>query len=191
AMRPLGYTRRSVHVGGGVAFDGARADTSANRPTRADANWLRSKRRSNLHPLEVFLTGPAIRTPPRQRHVVPARARRETLLGQALLLVVHETADQTHPALVARARYRFFHRSSCRFAARMISPMKRAASRAAQSDPPSRGRPAGPRGTAATPRPAGNRPRKRPRSPRPRAAECRAARGSAAAASRGARDGAE
>src|SRR5690606_30125803 len=145
-------------LGVGGAFDRARADANANRPTRADANQLRSKRRSNLHHLEVFLTGPAIRTPPRQRHVVPARARRETLLGQALLLVVHQTADHSHPPLVARARYRFSHRSSRRFAARMLTAKKRAASRAAQSDPPARGRPGGPRGTAATHRPAGNRP---------------------------------
>src|SRR5690606_662778 len=32
-------------------------------------------------------------------------------------LGINEPADQTHPALVAYARYRFFHRSSCRLAA--------------------------------------------------------------------------
>src|SRR5690606_13095692 len=72
---------------------------------------------SNLDHLEIFLPRPTVRTPPRQRHIVPTRARLEPFLGQPLLLVIDESADQTHPALVASALYRFFHFSSCRLAA--------------------------------------------------------------------------
>src|SRR5262249_32597208 len=54
----------------------------------------------DFHHLEVFLAGAAFRAGPVRRHILPARARRDIVVGGALRLVVDPAADQAHPRLV-------------------------------------------------------------------------------------------
>src|SRR5690606_28032463 len=67
------------------------------------------------HHLEIVLGDPAIGAGPGVRDVLPARARGDALLGQALGLVVGESADHAHPGAVRRLARGFAH-------ARMIMP---------------------------------------------------------------------
>lgn len=55
--------------------------------------------RLNLYHFKVFLASTAFGTSPCQRYVVPAGPRRDTLLGQALGLVVDKATDHTHICL--------------------------------------------------------------------------------------------
>src|SRR5690606_39826273 len=65
--------------------------TSTFRPDRPAA-WLISY----LHHLEVLLAGTAFGTGPVHRDVFPARAGRNSRIGQAVFLVVEPAANQAH-----------------------------------------------------------------------------------------------
>src|SRR5262249_13923395 len=55
---------------------------------------------SELHHLEVFLAGPALRAAPARRDVLPTRAGRDAVLGPSLRLVVDVAAGEAAPGLV-------------------------------------------------------------------------------------------
>src|SRR5690242_10067910 len=57
-------------------------------------------RTSDFHHLEIFLARAALRTRPIDRHVFPARSRRDAFVGEALLFLVYPAADEAHPRLV-------------------------------------------------------------------------------------------
>src|SRR5690606_5667622 len=59
---------------------------------------------SYLHHLEVFLACAALGAGPVDRDVLPARAGCDPLVGQAVLLFVHPSADQAHPRAIPCAR---------------------------------------------------------------------------------------
>src|SRR5947207_15277859 len=54
---------------------------------------------SDLHHLEIVLASAALRAGPVHRHVFPARAGLDALVGKSRRLVVDEAADQAHPGL--------------------------------------------------------------------------------------------
>src|ERR1041384_205561 len=55
---------------------------------------------SDLDHLEIFLAGAAFGAGPVHRHVLPARAGGDALVGNALFLVVDIATDEAHPRLV-------------------------------------------------------------------------------------------
>src|ERR1700694_6154650 len=81
-----------------------------------------------LDHLEVVLSRAALRTGPVHRHVLPARARRNALIGQPRRLVVDEAADEAHPGL--ELHFVFGHRKRGSRMGRILNYVSFASARA-------------------------------------------------------------